>query len=199
MGIRKYIKQYRLENVPDKKGKLVTRAVYKGDWFVYRETGEVLKKARTTVAVSTAVCIVAMITALLFFRNKGVTSQYYTLIPFAVCFLPLLYLSIAAYNVMITGEGKKVDLEHKDGIHDRIAKSSLGIMIFDGLCIIGIVVSLVLKMTGSDTRPFTANDAVFSAASAVMFAGALIAFSARKKLDMVKASEMQETTAETTD
>lgn len=186
MGFKKYVSEYRLENVPNKKGKLVTKAVYKGDYFVYRCGGEELKRARTSVVACCAVAVLSFIMALVFYRNTGFTSQYYTLIPLLACFLPLLYFVIAAYNVIVTGEGKKVDHEHKDGIHDRIAKCSVGIIILDGLNIFGILLAAILKATHLENRPFTFFDGGFMIASVALLAAAALAIGPRKKLEMVK-------------
>ena len=185
MGFKKYVNDYKLENVPNKHGKLVTKAVYKGDYYVYSCRGEELKTARITVAACTAVAAVAFLLGIVFYRNTGWTAQYYTLVPFASCFLPLVYLCIAAFNVIRTGEGKKVDHEHKDGIHDRISKCCVGIMALDGLNISGIVISSVLKITGVETRLFTFYDAMFMICSATLILAAAFAFfGPRKKLVM---------------
>ncbi len=186
MGFKKYVNDYKLENVKDKNGKVVTKTVYRGDYFVYRYKGTELKNARTAVIACVAVALTSFVLGLVFYRNTGFTSQYYTLAPFLCCGFPLIYLCIAAFNVIRTGEGKKVDREHKDGIHDRIAKCLTAIMVLDGLGVSGIAVSAVLKMTGVEERPFTYSDAIFMAAAGTLLISAVLAFSPRKKLIMDK-------------
>lgn len=186
MGFKKYLNDYRLENVENKKGKIVTKAVYRGDYFVYRYRGEELRRARITVISCSACLLVAFVLGLVFYRNSGFTSQYYTLAPYLLCLFPIFYLCLAVYNVIKTGEGVKTDREHKDGIHDRIAKCTTGIMILDGLCFAGLIVSTVLKITGVETRPFLYTDAVFIAASSLVLMLSAAVFVSKKKLVMEK-------------
>ncbi len=184
MALNKYAKDYRLENQVNKKGKTVTKAVYVGDHFKFEKSEAEVKKATRIITVCAVVCLFSLILGIAFYRNIGFSSQYYTLIPFACCFLPILYLNLAAYNLLTAKE--KVKRETKDAMHDRVAKCGIGIMILDGWNLTGIVLAFILKLIGTVQKPFVFNDVVFIVASVMMMAGALIAFLQRKSIKMVQ-------------
>lgn len=184
MPINKYVKDYKLENVTNKKGRVVTKAVYVGNYYGFRQKGEALKKAKTSLTAATAAGIVFFVTGISFYRNTGFSAQYYTLIPFAACFLPLLYLAIAAYYILRTKDDGRVTNERKDKMRDRVAKSGLGILILDGLAAAGIAVAGILKAAGTETRNFTVNDLVFILSALGLLAAAGFAFSTREKFVM---------------
>ena len=183
---KKYVGDYRLENKENKKGKMVTKAVYKSAYFVFEKPEEEVKNAVRAVTVLTAAAAVAFAVAIVFYSNKGFSAQYYTLIPFALCVFPLLYLCFAVYslNKFMRGTEHRATREQKDKMYERLAKSSFIIMLLSGWNICGIILAFILKNAGQEARPVTTNDIIFAIMSIIFFTSAVLSFSFRKKVSM---------------
>jgi hypothetical protein len=183
---KKYVGDYRLENVKDKNGKLVTRPVYKGAWYVFVNGADNVRQETRLIAVLTAAAIVFLAVSLLFYSNKGFTAQYYTLIPFLVCVFPLMYLCIAVYNLIkvTRRDPVRATREENDKMSDRVAKCTFVMMLLSGWNLCGIVLAYILKLAGKETRPVVTGDIVFSLSSALFFAVIVFIFSRRKKTAM---------------
>ena len=186
MFSRKYAGDYRLENVKDKNGKLVTKPVYKGQYFVFEQSADNIKAEVRLVTAVTAAAILLFVLALVFYSNKGFSAQYYTLIPFLICVFPLLYLGFAVYCLIKVS--RRTDMratrEEKDKMYDRLAKCTFVMMLLSGWNICGIVLAYILKLAGKETRPVTAGDIVFSLSSLLFFAAVVFIFTRRKKFTM---------------
>ncbi len=183
---KKYVGDYRLENVKDKNGKLVTRPVYKGAWYVFVNGADNVRQETRLIAVLTAAAIVFFAVSLLFYSNKGFTAQYYTLIPFLVCVFPLMYLCIAVYNLIkvTRRDPVRATREENDKMSDRVAKCTFVMMLLSGWNLCGIVLAYILKLAGKEARPVVTGDIVFSLSSALFFAVIVFIFSRRKKTAM---------------
>jgi hypothetical protein len=183
---KKYVGDYRLENVKDKNGKLVTRPVYKGAWYVFVNGADNVRQETRLIAVLTAAAIVFLAVSLLFYSNKGFTAQYYTLIPFLVCVFPLMYLCIAVYNLIkvTRRDPVRATREENDKMSDRVAKCTFVMMLLSGWNLCGIVLAYILKLAGKEARPVVTGDIVFSLSSALFFAVIVFIFSRRKKTAM---------------
>ena len=179
---KKHVDDYRLENVKDKKGRTVTKAVYAEKYYTFVIPDEELKTVRRTFLIFGILFTAMFITAIAFYRNVGFSSQYYTLIPFAACAFPLFYYWCAIYEIMRFKE-KCTGIE-KDHMKDRIAKCTFVMMILSGWNLCGILLAFILTLTGTETRPVTYYYIVYIISSALFFSFVLCAFSKRKKLDM---------------
>lgn len=183
---KKYVGDYRLENEKNKKGKQVTKAVYKSAYFVFEKPEDEVKSAVRVLTVLTALAAAAFVIALVFYSNKGFSAQYYTLIPFALCVFPLMYLGFAVFalNKFLRGSDRRATREQKDKMHERVAKSSFVIMLLSGWNLCGIILAFILMTVGREARPVTANDIIFALMSIIFFTSAVFSFSFRKKLQM---------------
>ncbi|MBO4326072.1 MAG: hypothetical protein J5950_02230 [Clostridia bacterium] len=188
---KKYVGDYRLENMKDKKGKVVTKPVYKGTYYVFEKPADKVRSEVRLIAAFTLLAILFFVLAVAFYSNKGFSAQYYTLVPFLVCVFPLLYLAIAAFYLLKSGNSPEspVTRERKDKMHERLAKSSFVIMLLSGWNLCGIVLAYILKLAGRESRPVTVNDIVFSSASLFFFASIVLVFSRRKNVTMVPAAK----------
>jgi len=137
MVTRKYTADYRLENELDPKtGRLVTRAVYRGDWFGFSAAPEAvagLKKRDTVCGVLAALCFAAGLAL-----NAPATRTMYVLLPFALLLFPLYY-TLAGCRRLVTAK-ERVTREHRDKICDRLPASSLFLMILSALSAAGSVI-----------------------------------------------------------
>ena len=172
---RKYVGDYRLENVRDRKGRLVTKPVYRGDIFGFEKSGEKIVKTRRMFIRSTVLEWVILIFSLLINSDKG-RVMYISLPLIAVAF-PLLYQSDAAALLMKRGGDYK--REEKDKVTEKMV-AAVFISFFFSLCSsVGHIVSWITS--GESTE-----DAVLlSLTLAIVFISWSI-FSKRKDLSMTK-------------
>lgn len=177
MVSRKYTNDYRLENTIGPNGKTVTVAVYRGVYFKFTADWCKLKRARVHITASCAVYWLFFWLALCL--DSGAMRQLYFSLPYFCGFLPAAYLTASVFY-LISYTKKSTDKgftrEQKDRIYDRIAQSSLAMLILAGLAAAGLVVYYV---TGADGFKIMQDLAVILSVS-VMFATALLVFTAKK-------------------
>ena len=170
----KYAADYRLENVLNPKtGKLVTKAVYRGDWFRYIKPAELVHKRKILFTILTTLIVVLYVSALLLTgiteRNTNVKAldQLYVILPFVGIIFPVCFLITAVYRAWRVGD--QLTREQKDRITGRFAATSLIIMILSGISLIGHIVSWVLNGETATDLALLGFTAVICAAAAAMF------------------------------
>ena len=178
----KYVNDYRLENVVNKKGRTVTKAVYVGKYYTFAKRSDEVESGKRFLLSCGIFSLVLFIIALAFYSNKGFSAQYYTLTPFIVCSFPLGYYMVALYDIFTFKE--KCIREKKDHMHDRIAKCSFVCMLLSGITALGVLIALVLKLTGIEERESRGGDFVFLACAVMISVSFFIAFSHRDDISM---------------
>lgn len=184
MVTSKYSSDYRLENVVDpRSGKLVTKAVYRGDWFRFSKPAELVKKRGILFTVLTCLIAALFVTALMLTgvkeRNYNVKAleQIYVLLPFVGMIFPIYYLAAATWRFWRAKE--KVTRSHKDRIVGRYTAASAATAILAAMSLIGHIVSWALNGE-------TATDLVLLAITAAVIAAAAVIFAKRNDLSMEK-------------
>ncbi|MBO5077872.1 MAG: hypothetical protein J5584_09795 [Clostridia bacterium] len=193
MVSRRYVGDYRLENVKDKNGKLVTKPVYKGKYYVFEKSAEEAGRGIRSLTACAVLAVLTLVLGLALVGNKGFASQYYTVLPMVICTLPLAYLCVAVYYLLTSK--LPVIRERKEKMSDRVAKCSFVTMLLAGWNLSGILLAFVLKLSGVEKRPFTAGDGVYIAASLLFFGAVLGAFLARKSVAMLESAGVAPDTA----
>jgi len=182
MVTRKYTSDYRLENSVDpKSGRLVTRPVYRGDWYGFLEPPETVARTRKTYLVCTGAAALAFLAALSL--NAPATRVLYVLLPFALLLFPVYYAAAGCRRLVTAGE--RMTREHRDKIYDRLCSATLFLMIFSGASALGHAVMWALR--GESVR-----DAIFLALTLVIFAAGLVMFRARRLLRLEKTGTARE-------
>ncbi len=132
MVSRKYAGDYRLENVRDKNGKLVTKAVYRGEIFGFVRPEEEMRRSRRIFLIST-ICEWVFLIAFLFI-NSGKGRVLYVSLPMIASAFPLLGQSdTVGLLCRKSGEYKR---QEKDRITERLV-SYIFISFFLALCSAG--------------------------------------------------------------
>ena len=146
----KYASDYRLENVVDPRtGKLVTKAVYRGDWFRFSESAALIKRRRILFSVLYGLIVALFIGALLLTgireRRTDVIAleQFYVMVPFAAMVFPVFYMGTALIRLWRAKD--KVTREHRDRILNRFAATGIITAVLAGGSLIGHIVSWVLN------------------------------------------------------
>ena len=146
----KYASDYRLENVVDpRSGKLVTKAVYRGDWFRFVEPAALVKKRKILFTVLFGLIAALYIGALLLtgvterVQNVAALEQFYVMVPFAALIFPMFYMGTSVIKLWRAKD--KVTREHRDRIINRFGATSIAAAILAGASLIGHIVSWVLN------------------------------------------------------
>lgn len=174
MVSRRYVGDYRLENVADRKGRTVTRPVYRGDIFNFEKSDEEMIKTKRLLFRTTIMEWMAYIFALLNNSDKG--RVMYVSLPLIAVAFPLLGQSSIIHLIRAGGEYKR---EEKDRITERLVSYSF-ISLFFALCSFACHVGAWIKSGES------VEDAVVLSLTAALIALSYSVFSKRKDLSMKK-------------
>ena len=125
MGMRKYLKDYRLENVIGKNGKKRTVSVYCGSYYTFTEDWARVRDGARTFALlalaQVALCLMALLT------NAECGRAAYVMIPFAFILLPLFGVCMGAAG--LTTAKPRLTREAKDHIRMRTGVCPLIVLI----------------------------------------------------------------------
>ncbi len=171
---RKYVGDYRLENVSNKNGKTVTKPVYRGDIFNFeKDEGEIIKLKRVLMRTTIIEWMVYFF-ALLINSDKG--RVMYVSLPLIACAFPLIGQSSIIHTIRSNGEYRR---EEKDRITEKLVSYSF-ISLFFALCsFLGHVCAWIRN--GESTE-----DAILLSLTVALIASSYTVFSKRKELGMKK-------------
>ena len=141
MGYRKYAKDYESELYTDIRGRLHTKAVYKGAWYRYAAEEKTLRRYLLRDCGFTLLAWAALFGALLLNCSAGRTI--YVVLPTACGFLPLVYVSWSLLTAFLHKPPMK--REHAQGVYERRCSASLILMIFALAALAGYAAMLVFK------------------------------------------------------
>lgn len=139
MVSKKYITDYSLNYVPDKKGKLRATAVYQGKYYTFEKDKQVVKKAKvflTTMLLSSTVLYVIPL-----LLEEVCTKKFYVLAPYALMVFPLFF-AFCGLEKVITAKDQ-VTREHKDKAQPRLKGTTFLSMVLAFLSLVGQVVFAV--------------------------------------------------------
>ena len=133
LASKKYLADWRLENVQDDaKGKIVTKTVYRGEYFVFADE-KLAHQARRIYPVGIAVCC-ACLTVLLSV-NFPAGHQMYCMLPLVCCSIPLFFCVTGCFSLCaIKGPATR---EQRDHIGPRLTGTLFALMLFSGVSLIG--------------------------------------------------------------
>ena len=193
----KYTSDYRLENVVDPRtGKLVTKAVYRGDWFCFEKPAALVRQRKILFTILVGLIAAAFIGALLLTgineRNQDMIAieKYYVIIPFVGLMFPIFFMGTAAVRMWRATD--KVTREHRDKISDRFAATGISAAILSGVSVIGHIVSWAINgetVTTLGTQVSNSDivtDMIFLGITLIILAASLAIFLLRKDLSMIQ-------------
>ncbi len=163
MVSKKYAADYRLENVRDKHGKLKTVAVYRGTRYTYKASPPAVRRAAILYALLTALSVVCF--GVILFLNTAVLRLFYVLLPLLCCLLPLGYLTVAVVYTLTSSP--PLTRERRDKICDRLAHTTLFLIFFSGVSLLGAGVACALAIASINWQTwiyFLATLGIFAAA-----------------------------------
>lgn len=146
---RKYIKDYRVEHVLTPNGKRKPVPVYCGDWFIFVDPADRIRRAAAALCVLTLAVIATLIPPLVVKTNYS--EQLYITLPLLFLIPPVYMFCTGLYRIWTAKE--KVTREHKDKIDRRISQAAVFLLVVSLLLIPGSVVYLFVS-----DAPLTAVD-----------------------------------------
>ena len=174
MGYKKYAKDYESEVYADIRGRLHTKAVYRGKLFRYKAPQD---KVCRQLYLDGAVILLAW--AALFGAlclNSGAGRTMYVVLPTVCCFLPMVDVSWSVITALMHKPPMK--REFADGVYDRRCSAGLLFLIFAAVAFAGYIVMLMLKRGAL----FLPEDPVFGALLLVLLFAAVFLFRRRNGL-----------------
>ena len=166
MVSKKYLGDYRLENVPDHRGKLKTVPVYRGPLFRFTAKEEVLKKAKRRNLLLVSLITAALLTTMLL--HSGMLSRIYVAMPLVLSILPAVLLWTGVFHLFTAGDS--VPRDKSDHIHNRIAGWSTVLIILSSLSLIGQIFAY-FDGGGVADLPVTLCAVVIVACASLVFLG----------------------------
>ncbi len=173
MVSKKYAKDYRLENTLGPGGRIVTVAVYCGEYYSFSADKRKLRRARAYIALSVIFYWVFFWLGLTY--DTGSMRQLYVLIPYICGFLPAAYLTSSLYYLIkysARPPKKGFTREQRDRVYSRIAGCSLFTLILGALGAAGLLFYFVFEYsTYGGGRDIITLVAIFgmTAASVALF------------------------------
>lgn len=164
-------------------GKLVTKAVYRGDWFCFEKPAELVKKRKVLYTVLVGLIAAAFIAALLLTgineRNRSMIAieQYYVIIPFIALMFPIFFMGASIVRMWRATD--RVTREHRDKITNRFAATGISAAILSGVSMIGHIVSWAINGE-------TATDMIFLGITGIILAASVLIFVFRGDFSMIQ-------------
>lgn len=162
---RKYVDDYRLDNVLEPDGRLRTVSVYSGGWYGFVQKGAALVRLKTVCAASALIAAASAFFAL--WRSVPVMRVWYVCLPAVFTLLPAGMAVVSAAYILTAGE--KVTREHRDKCTDRMKGASLGLVVLSALTLAGETVYLIMNGASPGDIPTAVSTAVTLAASLILF------------------------------
>ncbi len=166
MVSRKYVGDYRLENIPDRRGKLKTVPVYRGPLFRFKAEETVLKRAKLRCLILTAAASAALLTTMLI--HTELLQRLYVVMPLILCLFPAVMLWTGVYHLYTAG--KTVPRDKCDKMHARFAGWSVVLLV---LCVLSLLGQIAAYMNGAGGKDAAVTVCTFIAivCSALVFRG----------------------------
>lgn len=175
MVSRKYASDYRLENVKDKKGKIVTKPVYRGELYSFSKSKKEIKKLKKIFIIS--LILEWFIFLLSLFLNTRVGRAMYVVLPFLGVAFPLLGETDTIW-AFLSSKGPMIRSE-KDKITEKMVSWIFTAFL---LFIFSFVGHIIFWIRNGETI----TDAIFLVLTVLEIALSWNLFSKRKDLEMVK-------------
>ncbi len=174
MAGKKYLADWAVdEQLDPRSGRIVRRAVYRGEWYEFAAGGEALRRTKRLYACLSVASAAAYLAALCV--NAPCAHEWYSMFPFALMMLPVFFVEAAL--VRLLSAGPRVTRENRDKLVGRYAAAAGALAILAALALIGHAVYWV--RCGE-----TARDTVFLAAALILLGAGVWMLAERKRLEM---------------
>ena len=169
MARKKYIRDYRLIETIDERGRIRSDYEYIGGDYVYVLGADAVRREKRTLLALLAVGWLAFVGALLF-EAAGMRALY-VILPYLFAAIPLGVMT----DTLLSAAPKNEPLRHQqaDMLANRYPPAAVGTTILSGAALLGEVIRLLAGADGN------AGDIALIAAAALLAALGIYAFSRR--------------------
>lgn len=171
----KYAKDYRMDTEKDENGRVKTKMVYVGAYYLWSIEREQLKRLRSC----SLLCLVAE--WLLFLGSmcfySAISRNWYVILPYACLIIVLLFKSMAVFNLYVVKE--PMNRERKDKTTERFSGASLCGMALGAAAAVGEMVVWIRT-----AKLLQMADYVFVAATVCLFLLMLCSFHISRQLQV---------------
>ena len=177
MAINRYVKDYRLVETVDERGRIKTEYEYIGSRYEYVSDRPTLMKNRRIIVALCCVSWFIFIAALVPFSAS--MRKIYISMPFLFSALPLGILTEVLISAPV--HGKPIERRQAERLSNRWPAAAFFMMLLDGISFLGAVVSILAGME------YQSGDGYFLVFAAVLTACGIILFIKRRSFDTRKA------------
>jgi len=174
---KKYIRDFRLEEDFDSRGRVKKTAVYIGGDYVFTDPEAASRKVRLRVAVLTALCWPLFLIPLIPVSQAGKTM--YAVLPFAGNILAIGILSVSAYALFRAGETMRHEQAMK--LSRRLPASSFFVMALSGIAALSVAFTAALLW-----KSLPLADALFLFCAAALSAVGAVLYRDCRKIKVMK-------------
>ena len=164
MSAKKYAGDYRLENVPGRKGRLRTVPVYRGERYRFSAPPERVRKAKQRLLICMVFASVGLFVPML--STAEMLRLWYVLLPLVLCLLPAAGLWKCCYTLHIVKE--TFIRSQKDLIQDHITAWSVCLISLAGASLVGQIAAYI-SGRGAGEWSSTVSTLVIIASAAFIF------------------------------
>ena len=184
MASRKYKDDYEIVFTVDEKGREKREPVYRGDYFEasFDQTALLQLKRRSLLLL---VVIFVLHLGSGFVNNQGM-YQFYVSLPYVIGFFPLIYLGESILR--IPKEMRKYRREEKEMSFDRVKTTSVSLIVF---LVIGLIGEIVFLLFFS-ARGQGAAEFLYLALQALAISAGYFIFRLHQPVQIQTASETQQ-------
>lgn len=137
MVSKKYIQDYILEYVPNKRGVLKPVPKYKGKEFCFEHDEQTVKKAKWFLAVMLVLGTFFYLVPLLM-ESIPCMRKYYVLVPYVAMVFPVFFAFCGEYNIL-TAKGQ-ITRERRDKAQPKLKASCFLVMFMSVASLVGQIV-----------------------------------------------------------
>ena len=139
MARKKYVKDYKLNQTIDERGRISSKAEYAGAYFVFKESKETVKSQAVKSLTACGIAWAAFIASL--FLNTGSMRLFHISLPYAFTAIPLWLLTDVCFKARKT-EGK---LQHResDEMNQKYPASSMWVAVLTLFALLGMLVAVI--------------------------------------------------------
>ena len=170
MARNRYVKDYRLLESVDERGRIRVETQYIGSYYAFAADARTVRREKRQLIAVCAVGWAGFIAALLPVSEAMHTA--YAALPFAFAALPLGLLTAAAFS--IPTDGRLMERRTAEKLENSLPPRALFTAALPLLSLLGLLVRLLFGRGG-----LRSGDAVFALGAAVLAAAGGIAFSRR--------------------
>ena len=139
----KYVKDFKIEETTDEKGRVRRKAVYTGAWIVPRNPGSAVQ-AKLWAVLALAVLLAAMYVRAVLLTHLT-SNRLEVMIPLLLGLFPLLYLLMGALSLPFRGKPMRRDQYMHSFI--RVSRSCVAVSVF---ALLALLITMILRAVWGD-------------------------------------------------